>query len=270
MATLEKGNVEVSVTRKEFITPHYIRVYLTGDVDQFEHTTVGDNNKILVPPVGLNEIHFPGYDDKERKWIHPPKEVAPSVRTYTHRGLDLERKELIIDFVNHGETGPASRWALHAKPGDKLGVMMRTEPKELYPEADWYLLVGDATAIPVLGAILESLPATAKGVCIIEVPEEADEQVLKTNADIEFTWLHNKTPENGSALAETVRSVSLQEGSKFGYVAAEFSTVKDIRMYLRKELNWAQNELYAYSYWKAGVAEDKSQPDRQKEKNSIE
>ncbi len=269
MAKLAAGQVEVSVTRKEFLTPHFIRVYLTGEVEQFKHTTIGDNNKILIPPDGLNEIHFPEFDEAEQKWIQPPKEVAPSVRTYTHRGIDLERKELIIDFVNHGDTGPASEWALQAKPGDKLGVMMRTEPKELYPEADWYLLVGDATAIPVISAILESLPSTAKGVCMIEVPEKADEQVLQTKAAVEFIWLHNPTPDKGSVLAELVRGVVLEEKSRFAYVAAEFATVKAIRTYLRKEMDWQQNELYAYSYWKAGVSEDKSQPDRQKEKNSV-
>jgi len=57
-------------------------------------------------------------------------------------------------------------WALNSQIGDQLGVAMRTEPKELYPkDAEWYLLVGDATAIPVLRAILETLPASAKGVC---------------------------------------------------------------------------------------------------------
>ncbi len=146
---------------------------------------------------------------------------------------------------------------------------MRTEPKELYPEADWYLFVGDATAIPVISAILESLPSSAKGVCIIEVPEKADEQVLQTDAAIDFIWLHNQTPEKGSTLAEVVRGVVLPETSKFAYVAAEFSTVKAVRYYLRKKMRWEQKELYAYSYWKAGVAEDKSKPDRQEEKNSI-
>jgi NADPH-dependent ferric siderophore reductase len=271
MKRSSKGQIEATVVRKEFITPHYIRVYLTAEeLEHFQNTTVGDNNKILIPPLGVKEIHFPLFDKETRKWSPPPKELAPIVRTYTHRGLDLEKRELIIDFVNHGEAGPASAWALRAQAGDKLGIMMRTAPTELYPLVDWYLLVGDATALPVLGRILETLPAQASGTCIIEVPGKEDEQSLYSPADIDFRWQHNPDPLQGSELAEVVKTIAVPEGSKFGFVAAEFASVKMIRHFLRKEKNWTQQELYAYSYWKAGVAEDESKSDRQAEKKILD
>ncbi|GAE63206.1 putative siderophore-interacting protein [Chryseobacterium indologenes NBRC 14944] len=270
MAKVSTGQIIAEVTRKEYITDHFIRVYLySPEVPQFKGATVGDNNKIAIPPVGLNEIHFPTLDENHQ-WVYPPKEVAPVIRTYTHRGIDLEKNELIIDFVDHGDAGPASKWVREAVAGSKLGIMMRMSEKELYPEAEWYLLVGDATAIPVLSAILETLPESAKGVCIIEVHGKEDEQHLETKADIEFTWVHNPEPQNTSDIAEVVRNITIPETTKFGYVACEFSSVKEIRNYLRKERNWTAKELYAYSYWKAGVAENESQADRHKEKDSIE
>lgn len=260
-----------SLKHKEYITPNYIRITLSGDASCFENTTIGDNNKIFIPPAGVSEVHFPEYDKDQNQWIYPEKEVAPFVRTYTHRAISVAENELVIEFVNHGENGPASAWASNAKVGDKLGVGMRTEAKELYPQnLNWYLLVGDATAIPVLAAILETLPKSAKGTCIIEVPTKEDEQILKTNADIDFIWLHNQHPENGSQLAETVKKIKIPQTDKFGYVACEYTSVKEIRNYLRKDLGWMANELNAYSYWKAGVAEDKSVTDRQKEKQEIE
>jgi len=94
--------------------------------------------------------------------------------------------------------------------------------------------VGDAAAIPILSAILETFPSSAKGVCVIEIPTKEDEQILETNADIEFIWLYNKHPEM----------------DRFGYVACEFSAIEEIRNYLRKELGWTSGELYAYLYWK--------------------
>lgn len=270
MSRISTGRIIAEMARKEYITDHYIRVYLySPEAYLFKNTTIGDNNKIAVPPAGLDEVHFPTLDEN-RQWVYPPKEVAPSIRTYTHKGIDLEKNELIIDFVDHGDGGPASKWAREAKAGSKLGIMMRTEEKELCPAAEWYLLVGDATAIPVLSAILETLPETAKGVCIIEVHGKKDEQPLKTKADIEFKWLHNAQPHIKSEMADTVKNIAIPETTKFGYVAAEFSSVKEIRTYLRKEKNWTSKELNAYSYWKAGAAENESEKDRHKEKDSME
>lgn len=229
------------------------------------------NGNILVNNEGVDQVHLPKLDPETKAMIHPAPAVAPYVRTYTHMGIDLEKNELTIDFVNHGENGPASTWALNAKTGDELGVAMRTEPKELFPEtAEWFLFAGDLTALPAIRSILKKLPQNAKGVCVIEVPTKKDEQILETKAtDIEFIWLHNPHPENGSKLANEVKKVQLATTQKFGFVACEFSSVKEIRSYLRNDCQWTSKELNAYSYWKIGVAEDKSVKDRQAEKHSI-
>lgn len=269
MAKMQSGQIVAEVTRKEYITPHFIRVYLhSEEVLQFKNTTIGDNNKIAIPPEGLNEIYFPTWENHE--WVHPSQELAPSIRTYTHRGINWETNELYIDFVDHGDGGPASKWAREAEEGSKLGIMMRTEGKELYPEVDWYFLIGDGTAIPVLSAILETLPETAKGICVIEVHGKDDEQQLETKAEIEFIWVHNSDSHLGNNLAETVKNIVIPEVSKFGYLACELSTVKEIRSYLRKEIGWKQSELYAYSYWKAGVAQDQSQAERRNDMRSAQ
>lgn len=255
--------------RKEFVTPHLVRITLEGDgVQEYKDCTLGNNNKIFIPPAGVKEVHFKVYNEQTEEWYIPGPELLPVVRTYTHRAIDLDKNEMVIDFVNHGENGPASRWANQAEVGYELGVAMKAQTKQIYPEADWYLLVGDATAIPVLSCILESFPATAKGVCVIEVHGEADEIKIETKGDFEFIWVHNSDPVSGSELADKVREIQIPEGNKFGYIATEFRSVKAIREYLRNEKGWKKDEFYAYSYWKAGVAEDASAKDRKEEKES--
>lgn len=254
------------VKRKEYITPHYIRVYLTGDdVGQINETTIGANNKILVPPPGVPDIHFPTIDPSSGATVDPPEHLRPRMRTYTHRGIDLERNLIWIDFVAHGDEGPASAWAIAAQPGDQLGVMMKRFKKELVPERQNYLLIGDATAIPVLCAILEALSPQVKARVVIEVAGPEDEQTLTSAASMEVTWLHNPQPQMGSTLAEHVRSLDLPASDRFAYIAAEYGTVKELRNYFRKDQEWTAQELYAYSYWKSGEAEDKSATDRRKE-----
>ena len=58
---------ELKLSRKEYITPHYIRIYLKGEkVPLFTNTTVGVNNKILIPPKGIG---YPNESSRVRKGI---------------------------------------------------------------------------------------------------------------------------------------------------------------------------------------------------------
>jgi len=100
----------LTVKQKTFLTPHYIRVILEGAaLETFAAARVGDNNKIIVPQQGV-PLMLP--DDFRS--LAQEQAQRPIIRTYTMRNLDLEKGEMTIDFVAHGEEGPASRWALHA------------------------------------------------------------------------------------------------------------------------------------------------------------
>lgn len=263
---------EFELVRKEYITPHYIRVTLQCDnISPYAICTLGVNNKIMLSPKGVDRVYFPTLAENGVDQIPVEEHLRPIIRTYTHRYIDLEKNQLQIDFVHHGENGPASAWAIRAEKGDKIGVAMKAQKSELYPQADWYFLIGDATAIPVIASILESLPQDAKGVVLLETPTKEDEQNLQKPEGVTIKWLHNPHPEKGSELAKMAQQQPLPTiKSKFAYVAAEFSTVKELRNYFRKDLGWTKDELYAYSYWKAGVAEDKSVTSRRDEKNSME
>lgn len=251
----------LTLKHKEYLAPHYIRVTLTGDgVELFKDATVGTNNKIFLPAPGAgdNEIYF-----DQTKSIR---------RTYTHRGINIDRQEMVIEFVAHGDKGAASAWAVNARPGDKLGVAMKNVTAPLYPRADWYLLVADASGLPVVSTILETLPPEAEGVAYIEVLNREEEIQLTTASKVRVNWVHNPHPGATIPLAMAVRNLPLPEGSDlhdgshFAYVAAEYSTVRDIRTFLRKEKGWRNEFLYAYSYWKYGKSEDSSVQERQEEK----
>lgn len=257
----------LQVVRKEQITPNYLRIVLSGDeVQKFKMVTVGINNKIFIPPKGVDEIYFPELRDGER--IPPPENVRPTVRTYTCRALDLEKNEMTIDFALHGDEGIASSWAINCQKDDKIGVAMKGFAKQLYPTADWYLLAGDMTAIPVLSVILETLPKMVKGIALIEVQCKEDEQVIKTEADIEIRWIHNPTPGKTTQLQDAVRKVNLpknDEVKKFAYIAAEFAAVRNIRQFLRQENGWNAKEMHGFGYWQVETVEDVSAHERHEE-----
>lgn len=267
------GKHVFKVTSKQFLTPHYIRIKLRSEEDHvFGECTLGANNKIFVPPAGKTEVQFATYDHARKEWVMPDETIKPLVRTYTHRAIDIETSEITIDFVDHGDGGPASAWARNAEISDELGVAMKIRKSILCPPADWYLLVGDATAIPVLSCILESLPDTAQGICIVEVMATEDLHPEIQHPGFEFKWLVNPHPEKGSEIYEQVKKVRMPSpGTRhvFAYVACEYASVRALRGYFSRELGWSKNEYYAFSYWKAGVAEDQSAQSRKDERESI-
>lgn len=230
------------VKHKQFITPHLIRVVFEIDKNQAEllaNVRSGSNNKIFIPA---------------------EEESTPLVRTYTNRKIDLENRELSIDFVAHGDNGPASAWALKASPGDVLEVAMKESTRPLIPDADFYLIAGDATALPVICAIAEQLPSYVRAKIILEVADKEDELILCSAADISVEWLHNPHPEEGSRLAEAVKSVQFPpvDLKKYVYIAAEYTTVDELRTYFKTTLQWDPRAIYACSYWRAGQSEGKS------------
>ena len=87
------------------------------------------------------------------------------MRTYTIPHLRPAQCDVDIDFVLHGETGPASRWALHAQPGANLQIVApdRRFSAEQIGDFEWtppaelgqLLLMVDATALPATEAFLE-------------------------------------------------------------------------------------------------------------------
>ncbi|OOH97481.1 siderophore-interacting protein [Elizabethkingia meningoseptica] len=245
--TTRKIRSVFTMKHKEYLSPHFIRVVFEMNEEQTELLSgvrSGSNNKIFIPVSG--------------------EEQTSKVRTYTNRRIDLENKELSIDFVAHGDNCPASAWALKAKAGDLLEIGMKESMRPLVPEADTYLLAGDATALPVITAILEQLPTEVTAKVFLEVPAKEDEHILCSAATVETEWLHNPVPEKGSRLAERVRAFEFPDDDlkKYVYIAAEYTTVKDLRAYYRTEKDWNPRDMYACSYWKVGASEDETSEEK--------
>lgn len=253
--------------QRDYITPHYIRVTLEGDqVAAYQEAVVGANNKVFIAPDGVDRIYWPSSEE-----VVQDAHLEAIRRTYTHKGVDVEKNEMYVDFVAHGSEGPASRWAMEAPIGSPIGVAMKITGKALVPQFKRYFLIGDATAIPVLGAILESLPPDAEAFVLIEVQTPEDKQTFKSSAKIEVQWLVNATPGQNSDLGTVALERIKNDGTEnsFAYIACEYEGVRFLRTQLRQELGWGTDRFYAYSYWKFGTAESVSESERQSERDRM-
>lgn len=118
---------ELQVVRTEQVTPHITRVVLGGNgFDGFEANADTDSYaKLIFLPEGHEG---PGPRD-----IDQARDMQATVRTYTIRSVDADRREIAIDFVVHGDTGVAGPWAARATAGDKLYLPTRTAPTRQIP-----------------------------------------------------------------------------------------------------------------------------------------
>ena len=199
----------LQVKRTTWLTPHMVRVTLTGDaLPGFRSDAADDGIRLYFPPDPTDASWLPSVEDGKIVW--PDDESKLPSREYSGRRYDAEANELDIDFVVHGE-GPASTWAANAKPGHFLGISGPRRSRVMAGNVDWYLLVGDEAGIPAISRRLEGLAAGTPAVAVLEVAN-ADEQLpIESAADLNLIWVYrdDADPNRDDLLAETVRGLEL-------------------------------------------------------------
>lgn len=244
---------QLVVANTQAITPNMQRVTLKGeDLADFPQGHEGGYVKLLFPIKGETQLPSAQAVEDGAKVI---------MRTYTVRRFDVTRLELDIDLVLHGQlghSGPASTWAKQTQEGDTMLMYGPGKVKPINLQADWFLLAGDMTALPAISCQLESLPDDAKGHAIIEINHKDDEQHLIKPANLHITWIINSHPDQeNTMLSDAVKSLPWLQGKPSIWAACEFSNMRLLRAYFKKEKQVNRDELYISSYWKMGQTEDK-------------
>ncbi|MBB5367833.1 MULTISPECIES: siderophore-interacting protein [unclassified Janthinobacterium] len=243
----------LTVVRTEQLTAHMRRITLAGDdLEGFVSPAHDDHVKLFFPAPGQETPVFPILGNGANA-IEYPEGARPIARNYTPRRYDAERRELEIDFVLHGD-GPASTWAEQAKPGQTLGVGGPRGSTLVPLDFDWYVLVGDQTALPAIARRLEQLPAGARAIAVIEIAEDGEQITLDSEAQCEVRWVP-RNGRSGALLLDALRQLALpKDGDGYAWVATELSQVQDLRRYLL-EAGLPKQHMHVASYWKHGAAE---------------
>lgn len=226
---------QLEVIRCTQVTPHMRRITLGGEgMASFPADQESAYIKLILPRA-----------NKSRPWL----------RTYTVR--HQRDNEIDVDFVIHDHPGPASAWALECQPGDTLLVGGPGPKKLANPQADWFFLVGDMTALPAISVNLALLPDDARGHAVIEVTSDEDRQALSHPDGLELHWVTSPQPDPKGAVLDTkVRSLPWLEGQAAAWIACEFNGMRRLRRYFKLEREVPKSHLYVSSYWKIGHAED--------------
>ncbi len=242
----------LTVRRVTRLSDHLVRVTLGGDeLTGFVSAAADDHVKLFFPLPGSSVPVMPDAPPGTPPTAGAP---APIARDYTPRRHDPGRNELDIDFVLHGP-GPASEWAAAVQPGQQLGVAGPRGSFVVSGHFDWYLLVGDDSAIPAIARRLEELPPDAHADVLIEVAGAGDELPLPGPVSTHVRWLHRGTAEPGSPalLLEALRTLELAPGTGYAWVACESSCARRLRQFLIDERRLEREWLKAAGYWKRGA-----------------
>ena len=256
----------VRVARAARLSSSFVRVTLTGEAlaDFAYHGFDQRINLLFLPP-----------DEDHETFARRPdwRSCGAPLRVYTVRAFRPETAELDIDFVLHGDTSPASRWAGAATRGDKVVMIGATHGHPVTDvawkppaTADLLLLAADATALPATASILESLDRPAR--VVVEVPHADD--CLPVAGGHDITWLVRA---RGQRIEPVVRSlldasaplspaapvpadddlvwdVPEATGAFYAWVAGESSTVVSLRRHLVGERGVDRGAVAFMGYWK--------------------
>jgi NADPH-dependent ferric siderophore reductase len=248
------GLVHAHVARSERVTPHMVRVTLTGDdLRRFDHRGFDQWFRLAVPVD--DHARFDNLPDRfdtrsYLRYLVLPRSTRPVIRSYTVRAFRPDALELDIDFVCHGTAGVAGPWAESVEPGTEVAFIDQGCGWAPVP-ADWSLLVADESGLPAVLGILRDMPRDAVGHAIVELIDAADAQDVDAPAGMTLHWVSRA--DGGTAL-DRLRSLDWPAGTPYAFAVGESRIATGARRYLVGERGVPKGNVTFCGYWRAGKA----------------
>ncbi|MCS7481174.1 siderophore-interacting protein [Umezawaea endophytica] len=266
MQQLPIRQLEVVAVRR--ITPRMARVTFGGaDLADYASVELDQQVKLYFPRPGQSRPVLPSPDTDFMSWYQAysaiPEPERPWMRSYTIRAHHPDSATVDIDFVLDDHAGPATRWAETARPGAVLSMFGPSatfaRPTSLttsIDQADWLLLVGDATALPAITSILEGVSDGTSAVAYVEVADEAEHQVLPGNAAVHWLDRDDSTAPPGALLVDALAAATLPAGVPFAWLAGEAGAVRTLRRHLIDDRGLPTSSIDFTGHWRLSLSQD--------------
>ncbi|MDO5700341.1 MAG: siderophore-interacting protein [Bowdeniella nasicola] len=232
----------IRVSHVQRMSENMIRVTFEGDaLRDFESLGPHDHLKLIVPDQD-GSIPEPTIVDGS---LQRPFEAT--VRDYTPRTYDQNAGRLAIEFFDHEDPGPATRWARAAEPGQEVVIMGPRGSQPVPNGAESLLLFADEAALPSVARWIEmsDLPVRAH-----LLGQEGEHRYLHSVAGAErcaVTW-HAHADE----LIRACLAVREVEDTCYVWCGGEAMMLAALRRHLRTICAPAQ--LKVTGYWRDGLA----------------
>lgn len=210
----------------------------------------------------LHDFTSASADDHIKLFFPAPDSDKPQMRDYTPRRFDTSAGTLVIDFALHGgvahdaDLGPATRWARSAQVGDTLEIGGPRGSAVIPDDFDWYILIGDETALPAIGRRVEELRAGVPVTTIALVDGAESEQTLTSAAALDARWVHRQEGQDDAALLKAaLATITPPPGEGFIWIGAETAIAKALRAHVLDTMGHPREWLKAAGYWTRGEAD---------------
>lgn len=224
----------LSVLGVTALAPNMVQITLGGDLEGFKSFSFDDHIKIFLPS---------GHSDQ------------PAIaRDFTPADFNHAAGTLDIEVAIH-EAGPAANWARAAHLGQSLEIGGPRGSMIIATTFLDHVLIGDGTALPAIKRRLRELPAGARALAIVEIPDASEEQPLSSQAEFSVIWVHRGAREAGreSGLADALRAAQIPNTDVFAWAACEADVAKALRQILIDEKRIAKTHVKASGYWRRGA-----------------
>ncbi|MFC3897775.1 siderophore-interacting protein [Lentzea rhizosphaerae] len=237
----------LTVTSVRRLTPRMVRLTFSGDGLSDLDTWPDQQLKLLFPKPGCSAhvSDSPDVGTWYQAYLAVPEPERPWMRSFTVRSL--ADGVLTVDFVLHGDNGPASHWAASAQVGDVIG---RFGPSPEYARplgtADLLLFAGDETALPAIASLLELLPSSQRFLAFVEVADPAEELDVPG-----VRWVHRSA---GEDLVSVVSAIEVPS-SVWVWLGGEASAVRALRRHF-VGLGVSKKDIEFAGYWRRTLTQD--------------
>jgi len=225
---------DLEIVSRTYVTPHMLRLTLAGpDLSDFHSLSPDDHIKVIVP-----------------------SEAGEVRRDYTPRRFDPVSNRLEIDFALH-EAGPVTRWATEAQVGGRARIAGPRGSVVIPDDFDWWLLIGDESALAAIGRRLEAFPDACPVKAIATVRDASEVQTFAAKAALDIDWVFR--PMDRAADPEPVLDVLRRwrppAGEGLIWIAGEAGVVRALRAYVLDDLKHNPRWVKASGYWVQGQAD---------------
>lgn len=264
-APTDRRFMMAQVARSVRVSPNFVRLTLSG-LEGLEDRGADHWCRLFFSRQGQDVLALPTRTTEigwYLQYLATPKARRPWVRAYTVRDARPDAGEVDVDFVVHGDSGgtigPAAQFALDAQPGDPVGFLDQGVAFTPDHPHDWTLLIGDETALPAIAGIARSLPESARGVAIIEIPTSDERQEISAPAGIETVWIPRDESSQaydkpGELALRALTAATLPDGPVHAHAIGESGLATGARRHLVQERGVPKRHVDFVGYWRHGRA----------------